>query len=293
LASEVVGLVLAFTAGILFGAADVLIRAASVKLTPLANTLISLVVGTPMLWVAALVLSEVELELRAALLYALAGLANFVAGRLLLYTAISYAGAATAAVAASPTVVVASLMAWPLLGEELGAAEALGVCLVALAVYLASTKPSGEPLHGGTAAKGVALGLAASLLFAISTILVRQASGYERASPLTGLAVSYTAALPVVASLAAKRRSTVSLRLWSRYHAYAVLAAVTVTLAQLSRYGSLALTRVAEATVLMSLLPLHTVAFSAILPGVRENPRLRHVVAAGLAVAGVALTVSF
>lgn len=285
------GYLLAFTAGVLFGASDALVRAASLRLAPLTNTLISLIIGTPILWFSALALGSVLPTGLSLWLYVAAGILNFVVGRLLFYMAISYAGAATAAIAASPTVVLASLMAWPLLGEELGVFELLGVALVAIAVYLATTKPSGRPLHGGSMAKGVAAGLSASTVFAVTAILVRMASAYEAGDPIAGVAVSYTAALPIILVVVLARKELSNALGLTRHHLYMAAAALSVAMAQLTRYAALALVPVAHASVLMSLFPLHTIAFAIVIPGIEEKPEIRHVVAGILAVIGISLTI--
>lgn len=281
------GYTLAFAAGVFFGASDTLVRAAAVKLTPLQNLMISLVVGTPLLWSAALAIGSALPAGEALVLYVAAGLLNFVLGRLLFYIAVTYAGATTAAILTSPTAAVASLMAWALLGEALTLRDALGVTLVVFAVYLTHAKPSGEPLHGGKASLGIIAGLAATAVFATTAILVRQASAYTGADPIAGVAVSYTSALPIVIAMNAVKRGVV----WSRRHLlYMAGAGVIVAMAQLSRYKALSLIPVANAVVLMALFPLHTLAFTLLLSGsIRERPGPRHAIAAILAAAGVTL----
>ena len=287
MAETLTGYALAFAAGVFFGASDTLVRAAAVKLTPLQNLLISLVVGTPLLWSVALATGSTLPTGEALMLYVAAGLLNFVLGRLLFYIAVTYAGATTAAILTSPTAAVASLMAWALLGEALTLREALGVALVVLAVYLVHAKPSGEPLHGGRASLGIIAGLATTIVFATTAILVRQASAYTGADPVAGAAISYTSALPIVIALNVSKRNVV----WSRRHLlYMAGAGAIVAMAQLSRYKALSLIPVANAAVLMALFPLHTLAFTLLLSGsIRERPGPRHALAAVLAAVGVAL----
>jgi drug/metabolite transporter (DMT)-like permease len=71
-------------------------------------------------------------------------------------------------------------MAWVILGESLTLREALGVAFVVLAVYLTHARPSGEPLHGGRASMGILAGLASTIVFASTAIIVRSASAYIR-----------------------------------------------------------------------------------------------------------------
>jgi drug/metabolite transporter (DMT)-like permease len=278
---------LALAAGMLFGLSDVMVRAAAARLTPLQNLAVSLVVGTPILWAAALASGSRMPAGKALLFYAAAGLLNFVVGRLLFYTAVTYAGASTAAVTTSPTAAIASLMAWVLLGEALGMRQLLGLALFVLAVYLASTRPSGEAFHGGRALLGVAAGVSAAFTFAAATILVRGASAYQGGDPISGAAISYSVALPI-ALVSALARDGAPRR--GRHLGYMAAGAVAVACAQLSRYTALSLIPVAHATVLIGLFPFHTFLFALFLPGeAREKPQPRHGAAALLAAAGAAL----
>jgi drug/metabolite transporter (DMT)-like permease len=284
---SLLGLSAAALAGIFFGLSDALVRAASARLTPLQNLFISLVVGTPLLWAAAVYDGLAFPPFKVAMLWVLAGLANFVLGRLLFYTSITYAGASTAAVAASPTSAFSALLAWAFLGEEITLRQLVGLFIFVIAVYIASVKPSGEALHGGKSVIGVLSGVAAALAFSASTLLVRMAGGYEQADPLVGVAISYTSALPIVVPLTLAKEKRVEI---GRHTWYMVVASASVALAQLLRYLALALMPVVYAVVLMGLFPFHTFLFAHMLPReAREKPQLRHGIAAALATLGVIL----
>ncbi len=287
------GLLAAFGAGVLFGSSDALVRLASKRLSPLENLLLSLLVGTPFLWLAACLVGCPHPGHMILMVYAVAGLLNFVAGRLFFYYAIASLGASTAAVATSPNIALAALLAWPLLGERLTAEKLVGVALSTLAAVIASAKPSGKPLHGLETVKGLLAAIGALLSFTFSTLLVRYA-GAASGAPLVGTAVSYTAALPVALLLAVKHGNKSLLRgSLSREHAYMILAALTVATAQLLRYLSLSLIPVAEAVVLIGLYPLHTTIFARAF-GARasEKPGARHLFASITASAAVYLTVA-
>jgi drug/metabolite transporter (DMT)-like permease len=283
------GLVLAFTAGLFFGLSDTLVRAASVKIKPSQNLMISLLVGTPILWLAAIVNGLSTLELHIALPFIVAGILNFIIGRYLFYVAISYSGATTASIATSPVVVFSSLLAWPILGERLTYEEVTGVFLVMLAVYLVYNRPSGKPLHGGSSSIGVLFGLTSALVFSTTSLLVRMGAGYYEGDPIIGVAISYTTALLLMLPL------TMSLDLGEiidnkRSLTYMVLAATIVSLAQLTRYEAFSLCKVAKVSVLISLFPIHTLVFSYLLSGeLKEKPEVKHVIAVFIAVAGVLL----
>lgn len=279
----------AFTAGFLFGLSDVMVRLAVEGLNARQMLFVSLAVGSPLLWALGLAVGEDVPSSRPLLLYAAAGLLNFAVGRLLFYVAVAGLGAGSASVVTSPTVVLSGVLAWLLLGEQLTGADAAGLAMVSLAVYTASRRPSGRPLHGIPRSLAVAAGLAASLAFASSSVLVR-AAGAESGSAILGIAISYTAALPIAAAMAAGRGGlpSPSMLVGTGWGRAALTAALVVALAQACRYEALALARVVEAVVLISLFPIHTVALAALLlKGRGEDVRPRHAVAAVLAVAGV------
>ena len=179
------GTVLGLLSGLSFALGDVLVRAASTGLSPRANLLISLLVGTPMAAVAAAALAEPPPSRVAVTLYAVAGILNFVVGRLLFYYSIAYAGAATSSVITSLAIPMASLLAWAILSEEPGVGELIGLVSVTAAAVLASVRVSGEALGGGSQGLGVLAGLGAALSFALSSPTVRAASALG-GSPLWG-----------------------------------------------------------------------------------------------------------
>ena len=283
------GLGLAFTAGLFFGLSDTFVRAASVKLRPSQSLMISLIVGTPILWLAAAGSGELRVDTYAAFFFVAAGILNFIIGRYLFYLAITYSGATTASIATSPVVVFSSIFAWILLGEELTYKQVVGVVLVMIAVYLVYNRPSGKPMHGGNSTIGVIAGLTSAIVFSVTSLLVRIGAGYHGGDPVGGAAISYTVALLIMFPVAPKLSlgEVLSSR---RSMYYMVLAAAVVSLAQLTRYKAFSQCRVAEVSVLISLFPIHTLLFSSLLSGeLRENPEVRHALAVLLAVAGVLL----
>ncbi|MCE4601178.1 MAG: DMT family transporter [Desulfurococcales archaeon] len=286
---EPLGYAFALLAGLFFGLSDALVRAASVRLKPLENLSISLLVGTPLLWFFALAKGSTSVDSTAMVYFILAGLLNFVVGRLLFYIAITSLGATTASILASPTVIVSAILAWLLLGESLSAIQMTGIVLVMIAVSLASFRPSGKPLHNSKTTIGVVAGIGSTVVFAITAILVRSAAGYLNADPLTGVAISYTSALPVALLL---ERGPLRPGIMPRRELlYMVAAGVIVALAQLSRYQALNLTWVAKASVIISLFPLFTLLFSYVLRGeAMEEPSAVHLIAGVMAVAGIFLT---
>ena len=281
----------AFATGFMFAVGDVLVRRASRGLGPRANTLVSLLVGTPLLALLALALGEGLPGGRALLLYAAVGVLNFVVGRILFYTAVAGLGAASSAVIVSPVLLIASFMAWLLLDEPLTLRLLLGAVLVTIAIYLAVSRPSGRPLGGVSRRAALIAGIAAPFVFAASSVMVR-AAGLASDSPVAGAAVSYLAALPLVALLARVEVPRVldEARNGGPALLYSAAGGAAVTLAQASRYVSLDQLPVAEAVMLISLFPIHTVVLAALLGEERVRPR--HALAALIAFTGVALGIT-
>ncbi len=287
------GYAAAFTAGFLFAASDVLVRIASKGVTPRGMLAISLLAGTPFMLATALTLEKGFPAGDEVLLYAAAGLLNFIIGRLLFYYAIAGAGATTASVTTTPTIIIAALLAWPVLGERLEANTLAGLLLVTGGIYLASKKPSGASMQGVNPRLGVLAGVASSFVFATTTLLVR-AAGSSGGHPLWGATISYATALPI--ALALSRRDLAQVfahaRRLRRELAAGVAGAIVVAGAQLSRYTALSILPVAYAVLLISLFPLHT-ALLARLSGtaVGEEVGLRHLAGGLLAFTGIAVAV--
>lgn len=281
------GIVLGFFSGLSFAFGDVLVRAASAGLSPRANLLISLLVGTPMAAAAAIALGEPPPSAAASLLYVLAGLLNFVVGRLLFYYSIAYAGAATSSVVTSLAIPLASLFAWGLLGEEPGLGEVLGLACVTAAAFLASFRASGEPFGGGSPGLGIAAGLSAAVVFALSSPTVRAASAAGGA-PLWGMSISYAVAAPFAAVLGGRELVSAP---GLRHARFMVVAAASTAVAQMLRYSALSVARVATVVIAIGMFPVHTVVLSSILlRGFRERVGITHLVAGALAAAGIAAT---
>ncbi|MCE4613325.1 MAG: DMT family transporter [Desulfurococcales archaeon] len=291
---EPYGILFAFLAGFMFAVSDVSVRVASSRLTPFQNLVVSLASGLPVLWAMAVFFEGPPRPNAGLALYAIAGLLHFIAGRLLFYTAIAGLGATSAAITSSPTVVFSSLLAWIFLGESLGSRDVVGIVLVSIAVYMAITRPSGIPLQGVGRGLALASGVVASLIFSITAVVVR-AAGLETGAPITGVSVSYTAALPVALAIAAARRHNMALKSGGAgILLVAVWAGIAVGLAQTFRYLALYATTVANAMVLISLFPLHTLVLSRIASKRlgEERVTVRHLAAGILAVTGIVLVVT-
>lgn len=284
----------AFASGFLFGVSDVFVRIAMEEYRAGHMLLVSLAVGSPLLWLAAYAAGDGIPEPWPLSLYAIAGILNFVVGRLLFYLAVASVGVSSASVLTSPSVVLSGILAWALLGETLRLQDILGLSLVAASIIMTSRKPSGTPLHGSNRLLGVAAGLASSLTFAASAVAVRVA-GLGSGSPLAGAAVSYTAALPLAVLVAVKSPEGLGgvLKASRKSKVAATVAAAVVAVSQLLRYTALSMAPIAKAVVLISLYPLHATALAHLaLQNHGERVRPVHMASALVASAGTAMVVA-
>ena len=265
------GLLMALAAGFLFGANDVLVRLAALGYRKEHVQLMSLVVGTPLLLLAGLAMGERFPRGGEALVYAVVGVLHFVVGRHLMYTAILGLGASAAAASTAPTVVLSALLGWIILGERISLLVGIALVLAFSSVLLAALRPSGTEMQGVDKRIGVLAGLAASLVFASTAVLIRSAN-LSGGSPVLGAGISYATALAVFAPLVAalsRQRSTPGGGASHKKLAMLGLlsSAVVVTLAQLLRYLALNLVPVAQVSLLISLFPLHAIVVSRIIGG--------------------------
>ncbi len=285
-----VGVVFAFLAGLGFGFNIVFVRAASGRMSSQTIVLLSLILGTPILLAAAALSGQLwSLSMRGWSLYALAGVLHFVVGRSLLYYSIGRIGAASAAVSASPSIVIASILAWILLGEGIGFRLGASVTLISIAVYLVGTKPSGMGAGPRDRILGLAAGLAAAFVYASTTLLVRY-TGESSGFPVAGVFASYLAALAVMLpyTLVIKgfpREILVA----DKYLGFALAAGILVSVGQMLRYEALSLIPVALVVVFVSMNSVYAALLSPLVGSAREKPGLRHLVAAILAVTALSL----
>ncbi len=286
----IIGYILAFSAGVFFAFSDVLTRIASGGMDRKIIVAISLLVGTPILWFTGIALGEPFPSMKIAFLFAVIGLIHFGLARYLFYTAIAGIGASAAAITTSPTLLFASFFAWVFLGENLSLTDILGAIFVTIAVFLVGYNPSGKPLQGTNKIVGLLAGLSSSLLFAISTTIVRFATT-ESASPTLGASISYSTALVPYLFLLLRKNRIVRESVKKRWYILvSILSGIIVTLAQLTRYQALYRIHVAETQILISLFPFHTLLIAFLLKKeTKESIRPIHFLAALLAIVGMIL----
>ena len=284
-----IGMILALFSGLGFGLGTIMVRASSSRLSPLLNMYVSLLVGTPLLLAAVIIKGGLRsLECYGWLLYSLTGVLHYLIGRLLLFYSVEKIGAASASISASPSIVLASLLAWLLLDEPIGPRMAASVVLISLAVYLAGTRPSGLGYDHREKILGVTAGLGASIVFAATTLIIRY-TGQGYGSETAGAFASYLAALLMASPFMARRRMLGELRKIDKYLGFAVAAGLMVSLAQLLRYNALGMAPVALVVVFISMNSVYAAVFSPLVGSAREKPGARHLAAALLAVASLYL----
>ncbi len=278
-------LFLLFLAGLGFGFNIVFVRAASGRMSSQTIVLLSLILGTPILLAASMLEGDLwSLKAEGWGLYAAIGLLHFVIGRSLLYYSAEMIGAASAAVSASPSIIIASILAWILLGEGVGFRLGASVTLISIAVYLAGARPSGLEASGRRAMLGLIAGLSAALVFATTTLLVRY-TGLRQGSPTAGAFVSYLAALSVMLPYTLKGGLLpADLRVRDKYLGFALAAGILVSLSQLLRYNALSLAPVALVLVFISMNSVYAVLLAPLITSTREKPGARHMAASLLAV---------
>ena len=202
---------LALSAAILFGLNAIALRRATVYGPPLAGLLVSAVVSLPVILVVVLASGEYRHYSEigsAAGLFALAGLAEFVIGGGLFYTAISLIGSSRTSVLVGTYPVFALVLAVTILDEQIGLLMAVGALLViagpiVLARGEARSSLDSEPQSG--ASRGILFALGSAACWGLAPIFIK--SALERAPfPLLGNLVTYIASLAVMGALFAEPR---------------------------------------------------------------------------------------
>lgn len=253
----------------------------------LAAAVISIVVSVVVFW-ALLVIRDVPLAGISPvklLPFAVAGLGNPAAFRLLYFRSIDRIGARVSAAVVSANPAVAAFLALPLLGEQFTLLSALGLaCIVVGAVVLqaarAGDSESDDLLLSELTSlqlRDLAFPITAMALLGCSFVLVKIGlNGYG--NTLVGTAVGQTAALlGFLALFAASKRSRRRVRVRNRTALVAfTLAGVFVAANWLAWFSALQLGTVVTVVPLANVYPLFIVAISYAL--VREVPRSPRVI---------------
>lgn len=172
-----------------------------------------------------------------------AGVIHFILGRMLGYMGIQLIGANRAVPIFSGSILVAALWGIFLLGEPLTLSRAVAILLITGGIVLIGTAgnketgKSGAPR--GSLVKGVLLALSAALCWGTTPMLIKVGLR-EISSPLLATFVSYVAASIVIGFTLFYPANIEKLRRLNRSSLVPIIiAAITVSVAQIFRYNAL------------------------------------------------------
>lgn len=270
--------VLALSTAILFALNAIALRRATAYGPPLPGLLVSAIVSLPVIAMIVIATGEFrhyrEIGLAAGL-FALAGLAEFVIGGALFYTAISLIGSSRASVVVGTYPVFALALAALILGERIGLIVAVGGLLVILGPFVLArgegrSRLAAEPRS--EISRGILLALGAAAGWGLGPIFIK--SALDRAPfPLLGNLIAYATSLAVMGALVAEPRFRRSARSLSRQAVkWYVMAATIGSVAQVLHFLALG-----EGDVSVVVLLIQTQVFFIILLTVLFNRTLETV----------------
>jgi drug/metabolite transporter (DMT)-like permease len=290
----------------------VLIRRGVVLTSPAHATFITVVMGVPMFFVAALVAGQLfrfqDLALSGYAYLAIGGAINFVAGRGFNYVAIEALGAARAAPFQALTLPYSVLVAFLFLDEGISILTAAGVALImvgpAIMVERSPRQPTAvlgpstgsldsEPAFSPRQLEGYAAATLAAIAYGTSPILFRAALEDQTGlSVLSGL-VAYSAAvvLLLASTMVPSRRyllhslEPATLRLYFG-------ASFSVFAAQMLRFLALSLAPVAVVTSLERMNSVFTLALSYHMNRLLELITWRLVLGVAISLAGTLILIA-
>ncbi len=211
------GAVLALLAAGAFSVNSVLIRRGVVRTSPTHAAFITVIMGVPMFFIAALVSGQLfkfsDLALLSYGYLAAGGVINYIVGRQFNYVAIEALGAARAAPFQSLTLPYSVVVAFIFLGESLSAPTIVGVMLIMIGPAIMVERKIQVPVAAAISQEvgvpavpvfiprqleGYIAATMAAIAYGTSPILFRAAlEGHAGLSALSGL-VAYTAAAGVL-----------------------------------------------------------------------------------------------
>ena len=264
------GGLLAVLSAIAFSLNAVAVRRGVVQATPLQAAFVTILIGLPLFFLAALLLGQLqrapEVSGSPYALLAGAGIINFIGGRYFNYRAIDALGSARAAPFQAVALPYSILIAFLFLGEGLSMIMLLAVSLIILGPAIMVERrrePVPEVEEEDPARHAVALRLrqrqvegylfatGAAVAYGTSPILIRAAIEDSTEIALLGGLVAHAAAAAMLLAVAAFRprgelRGALSSRVFSTF----LFAGIWVFLAQVLRFLALALAPIAVAAAL-------------------------------------------
>ncbi len=215
--------------------------------------------GIPMFLVATLLAGELGVLLSPdpgfLAVFTAAGLLHFILGRYLYYKAIQLTGATSATPVVTLTQISAILIAVFILGETVNLVKGLGIIISTAGVLLLAY----THLENVGYLRGIVIGLLSTVVFAVSTNLVRYGlTNYPY--PYAGLFISYLASLPTLISFHVHRDRME--RASREVITYYIVSGITVNLGQLFRYLALLFIGVTVLSPIFSTMPLQVLLLS-------------------------------
>ena len=321
------GALFAVLSALSFSTNAVLVRRGVTQASPSQGAFITVMIGVPLFFVAALVAGQLlragDLPASSYGLLAFAGIIHFIFGRSLNYRAIAAVGAARTAPIQALTIPYSILIALIFLDESITLGMAVGIGLImvgpaimversglrpaaalAAAASVAAANPAAsEPVAPAAAGpkpgfelrqvEGYVSALLAAVLYGTTPILIRAAlEGESGLSILGGLAAySAAAALLLVSVLLPGRRDLLATMRPATIRLF-LSAGFSVFLAQMFRFIALSLAPVAVVTTLGRAGSVFTLGLSWLLNRDLEQITARVVIGVGFSVSGAVLLVA-
>ena len=287
--------VLALSTAILFALNAIALRRATAYGPPLPGLLVSAMVSLPVIAMIVIATGEFrhyrEIGLAAGL-FALAGLAEFVIGGALFYTAISLIGSSRASVVVGTYPVFALALAALILGERIGLIVAAGGLLVILGPFVLARGEGRSRLAPESRpgiSRGILLALGAAAGWGLGPIFIK--SALDRAPfPLLGNLIAYATSLAVMGALVAEPRFRRSVRSLSRQAVkWYVMAATIGSVAQVLHFLALGEGDVSVVVLLIQTQVFFIILLTVLFNRTLETVRPHVIVAATLVVVGASL----
>jgi len=280
--------IIALLAALFFGLNLVTSRRGLISGHVYTGVLISMVTGIPMFLLFSIIVQELykaTITLSAITVLSLAGILHFSIGRSLLYKGIHLVGSNISGPIIASSALYVVLLSILILGERPTTYDILGTISIVIGLTLIT-------MRGARIVKsyrGLIYAFAASIIFSITTILVKVGITSLN-TPILATAISYTAALPpyLVLLIHSKFRSEL-FNTDYKILKYLTLAALTVNIAQLLRYISLSIGDASSVTPITNISPLFGIILSYIFNRSIEDFNIKIIIGAILVVTGVAL----
>ncbi len=254
-----IGILLGFTSALFFTLNTVITRRGVITGHVFEAVAYATLFGIPMFLAMAIAMGEHEVLLNPdpmfIAVFASAGMLHFILGRYMYYKAIQLSGATSATPIVTLTQISAIAIAIIVLGEEVNLVKGLGILVSTAGVLILAY----THLENVRYLKGVVIGLLSTVVFAVSTNLVRYGVTHYP-YPYAGLFISYLSSLPTLASFYIHRdRRTEITRETLKYLIY---SGFTVNLGQLFRYLALVFIGVTILSPIFSTMPIQVLILS-------------------------------